>query len=116
MVSEQLPPPAVATPDEALRLLLGSGSSYDSFDASLAATRALASFGSLELALPQGVKSAPQLTCLLSEPDSLLFKGFRELLLLSLDAHAERIAEEGLPGLYVDPVLQRTGSSTSTSF
>ena len=53
------------------------------------------------------MKSAPELTCLLSEPDSLLFKGYRELLLLSSEAHAERIAEEGLPGLYVDPVLQK---------
>ena len=50
VVCEQVPPPVVPSPDEALRLLLRSGSSYDSFDASLAATGVLASFGSGELA------------------------------------------------------------------
>ena len=74
-------------------------------ESALGAECFISSFGSVELALPEGVKSALELTCLLSASDSLLFEGFRELLVLSSEAHGERIAEEGLPGLYVDPVL-----------
>ena len=64
---------------------------------------AFSGFG--EFALPEGAKSAPQ--CLLTDLDSMLFKSFRELPLLYSEAHAWRIAEEGMPGFYVDPILQK---------
>ena len=95
------------TPDEALALLLRSGRGYDSIQGSVLATGALAPFGSGVLSLPAVVHSCPLLTDVLSNEDALLFEGFRERLLLTEDEHTALIQEQGLAGLYVDPVLKR---------
>ena len=94
-------PQDVARPDEALRLLLQSGGQYDS----VAATGALAPFGSGELSLPSSAHAAPTLVSMLGAEDAQVFEGFREHLLLPDADYANLAQSEGPAALYFDPVL-----------
>ena len=97
------PPPAeLLSPDEALRLLLHTGGECDA----VAATGALAPFGSGELSLPSDASRAPSLIAMLEAADAQIFEGFREHLLLPEADHQVLLHAEGVPGLYFDPVLK----------
>ena len=99
-------PPQKLHENEALCALLHQDVQYSEDGGSNVG--ALATFGAAAVSVPLSVHSAPLATSVLPAEKAPVLEGFREHMLLSDSQYAERVEREGLPGLYMDPVLKRS--------